>query len=109
MMNEKEQNIITNQDKINRWAKLHGIGEDKREFYALLLANFTDALERMDSTSEEYAKKRDELRSLCCFFFNVEPGSPFAMFFSFFAEGYTQGITDSQSILGNTTKAADKK
>lgn len=109
MTKEQERNIKTNQDKLNEWAKLHGISEDDLAVYTVLIANFTDALEEMDARSEEAIAERDTLRSLCSFFFDVEPTAPFAMFFSFFAEGYGRGMKDWNEILTNTTKEADKE
>lgn len=109
MTNEQEQNIKTNQDKLNEWAKLRGISEDDLAVYTMLIANFADALEQMDAKSDKAIAERDEMRSLCCFFFDVEPTAPFAMFFSFFAEGYARGMKDWQTFLDNTTKNADKE
>ena len=109
MTNEQEQNIKTNQDMLNEWAKLRGISEDDLAIYTVLIANFTDALEQMDAHSEEAIAERDTLRSLCCSFFDVEPTAPFSMFFSFFAEGYARGMKDWNTILDSTTKNADKE
>lgn len=100
---------MTNEEKINEWAKLNGIGDNDKVIYTTLLSGFTECLDRMEKETKEGTEESRTLISLCSFFFDAPPQSTFTLFFYFFSTGYVKGMEDWNSFLKATEKKTDKE